>query len=139
MGEVTGPPAGPTAAGREYFTTEEAMAFLGRRYRATRAYAGVPAGTIGRVAAAYTVPPDGELYGLDVVWERLSARSPADEALGGRSDGFSRRDLFLVFTGGEHAGRRAMEPVGSDPEPPGLRRAPARGRRLCTLPREEAR
>lgn len=54
-----------------------------------------------------------------MVWEGLPARSPADEALGGRSDGFSRRDLFLVFTGGEHAGRQAIEPVDSDPEPPG--------------------
>ena len=108
----------PPFAGREYFTAEEATALLGRRYRVTRAYAGVPAGSIGRVAGAY--PATGaaaELFGLDVVWEGLVPRTP--EALGGRSDGFSPRDLLLVLAAGEHAGRRSMEPIDADPEPLG--------------------
>ena len=51
------------------------------------------------------------------MWEGLAPHSPADEALGGRGDGFSRRDLFLVFTAGEDARDRAMVPLDAEPEP----------------------
>lgn len=96
---------------RTHFTPEEAEALLGRRYRATAPYAGVPAGTVGRVYGSYEVN-DG-LRGLDVVWELPPSGSAADHAAGGRTDGFSRDDLYLVFLAGPHVGQRAMLPLDS--------------------------
>lgn len=58
-------------------------------------------------------PPAG-LFGLDAVWEGLATRTPADEGPAGRSEGFGHRDLLLVVAAGEHAGRRAMEPIDAD-------------------------
>ena len=93
---------------RTHFTAEEAEALLGRRYRATAPYAGVPAGTVGRVYGSYEVN-DG-LRGFDVVWELPPSGSPADSAAGGRTDGFSRDDLYLVFTA-----RPTRRAAGDDP------------------------
>ncbi len=94
---------------RTHFTPREADALLGSRYRATAPYSGVPAGTVGRVYASYEVA--NGLRGLDIVWELPPTGAPADHIAGGRTDGFSREDLYLVFTAGAQLGQRAMVPL----------------------------
>lgn len=109
--------AGVTIQGRAYFTREEARALLGRKYRATAAYAGVPAGTVGKVVEAYG---GDDALGLDIQWQGIPGGTPHEMSLGGlRIDGFSRDDLFTIFTGGAQKGRRAMVPLdGPDGGPP---------------------
>lgn len=89
----------------EYFTKDEAVALRGRRYRCTAGYSGVPAGTVGVVGEEYE---SGDGFGVDVRWEA------SDAVL---VDGFSKTDLFLVFTDGPNAGRRAMVPDMADGGP----------------------
>jgi hypothetical protein len=48
---------------------------------------------------------------VDVTWQGISGGSPHDALRGGLTDGFSRRDLFLVFAAGPNRGRRAMVPL----------------------------
>lgn len=91
---------------RDGFTEAEAIRLLGRRYRATVAYSGVPAGTIGRVFDYYR--RGGGLHGVDIVWE-LPPGSPLPVAR--RTDGYSRADLFCVVRGGPLEGHRAMVPL----------------------------
>ena len=95
--------------GAGYFTRAEAEAQVGRRYRASGGYSGVPSGTAGRVSGVYEVAGRG--FGVDVTWEGIPGGSPLDSDRGGLTDGFSRAELFLVLPRGPLAGRRAMEPI----------------------------
>lgn len=90
------------AGDRDHFTAAEAMGFLGRRYRATRAVTQgrrrTPSGARwGPTRRAPTVSSSGWTW----CGKACPARSPVDDRLGGRSYGFNRRDMFLVLTGGE--------------------------------------
>lgn len=87
-------------ADRTHFTREEAVALIGKRFRATAGYADVPPGTVGRIVDLYQT---GGYYGVDVQWDR-----PHNREL---RDGFSKQDLETVFTGGPNKGKRAMEPL----------------------------
>lgn len=115
---------------RPYFTRAEAEHLIGRRYRSTADYSGVPAGTTGKISGVYNVDNAGECWGVDVTWDGIRGGSPADLERGGLTDGFSRSDLFLVFTGGPDIGRRAMVPLdGPDGGPdPDADRAPSDAR-----------
>jgi hypothetical protein len=59
------------------------------------------------------------LIGVDVTWAGIPGGSPLELERGGLlTDGFSRQQLFTVFTAGPHAGRRAMVPLdGADGGP----------------------
>ena len=95
----------------DYFSEADARALIGRRFRATNEYGGVPAGSVGMVSDVYAVDHRRQQFGVDVTWQGIAGGSPLDLERGGRTDGFSRRDLFLVFTGGPNRGRRAMVPL----------------------------
>lgn len=92
---------------REHFTRGEVRTLIGKRYKATAGYAGVPAGTIGKIVDFYSADrnPESEAstYGVDVMWEDVAREHP--------TDGFSRTDLLMVFKAGPHAGTRAMVPL----------------------------
>lgn len=117
------------------FTKEEAEALIGKNFKATAGYANVPPGTIGTVVDTYGAPYAG--YGVNVEWDRPEDREARESAIrsvsrivaevpgrhGGRGlvkhvrivkplrDGFSKYELLGVFEGGEHKGKRFMEPV----------------------------
>jgi hypothetical protein len=97
--------------GRQYFTEAEARILVGRRYRATARYSGVPEGGVGVVSGIY---PVGGRFGVDITWQGIAGGSPLDLERGGLTDGFSRRDLALVFTAGVNRDKRAMVPLGPD-------------------------
>lgn len=115
------PPEAAEAANEEnrrepYFSRIEAQRFVGMRYRTVGPYSGIPRGTIGLVTGIYAVDVAEERFGLDITWEGLRPASPAGaSAAAARTDGFSRADVYLRFTAGPDAGRRAIEPL--DPEP----------------------
>jgi hypothetical protein len=94
--------------GRQYFTEAEAQILVGRRYRATARYAQVPEGSVGVVSGIY---PVGGRFGVDITWQGIAGGSPLDLERGGLTDGFSRRDLALVFTAGVNRDKRAMVPL----------------------------
>jgi hypothetical protein len=93
---------------REYFTEAEALSLVGRRYRATSRYSHVPEGSVGVVSGTY---PVGGRFGVDITWQGIAGGSPLDLERRGLTDGFSRRDLALVFTAGVHRDKRAMVPL----------------------------
>lgn len=105
----------PEALKTEYFRFREVASIEGKHYRATRAYAIVPAGSIGRVSGIYLAPGDGGWYGVDVTWEGIAGGRALDLERGGLTDGFSKTDLVLRFTSGPHAGERAMVPLDGGP------------------------
>jgi cardiolipin synthase A/B len=113
----------------EYFTEAAAASLVGRRYRSTARYSRVAPGPIGRVTGRYVAGSAGRCFGVDVTWEGVRGGSPLDLERGGLTDGFSRAQLFTVFTGGPNTGRRAMVPLdGPDGGPGYTHRWAHRGR-----------
>lgn len=98
----------------EYYTFDSARAMVGKRFRATAGYCGVPAGTVGRVTGIYEVNRWSDWWGIEVTWESIPPTCPLDTERGGLTDGFSRKDLEMVFTGGPNVGERAMVEVKPD-------------------------
>lgn len=98
----------------EYYTESEARKMVGKRFRATAGYARVPAGTIGRVSGVYAVRQRRtDDYGIEVTWEGVAGGTPLDqERAAAMTDGFSKTDMEMVFTGGPLDGKRAMVEVG---------------------------
>jgi hypothetical protein len=100
-----------TIGDEEYFTDGEAAALVGCRYRASARYSGVPPGSIGVISGVYALDAARRRWGVDVTWEGIRGGSPLDLQRGGLTDGFSRRQLYTVFTGGPNTGRRARSPL----------------------------
>lgn len=129
-GDWPAPPAPGVGGPGEDFTEAEARGLIGRRYRSTGRYSGVEPGSVGTVCATYS--RGRGRFGVDVTWVGI------DVERGGLTDGFSRADLALVFSGGPNKGRRAMVPMDG---PDGLEcdpRAPTSGDWAARTRREAA-